>query len=785
MTAYIDGVDSTKLAEVKATRELDPGAKALIAAEQVYIKNRRIREGFDENPPLSLGLKHPKTAALALSGGGIRSAAFALGVMQKLAGEDYLRLFDYLSTVSGGGYIGSSLTWLTSSKFKEKSGGVRFGVHPGGPDAPLPFPYGTNSIAEPPSRHPPCLEDQFLTYLRSHGQYLIPGGGITIVSGIAVILRGILVNLLVWLPIAAFLAVLLDRIPLGKLAPWAGEHGLFCLDQPPTDCAAGVGHLFLPPGFAWVLAAAVFFWAAFVIGSIVYSFSTVRKNSPAALRYRGRRFFEKCAHWVLLWAVGLTVIGTLPWVAGAVHQWIGNKGGFGFLVSGAAGGVVSFFKSRSSKEGKIPLALLAPIAGLLFCYGFLILAFDIGWRADVATSTSFALWPPQAWDRHLLYPACLLLAIALGFFVNLNYLTIHRYYRDRLMEAFMPDIALVQANRAGPARAADPAPLSTMCDDEDPRGPYHIINTNLILTGTKDKTRRTRGGDSFILSPRYCGSNATGWRATDKFIGNEITLPTAMAISGAAINPDAGTGGVGVTRNPIVSIVLSLLNLRLGYWVPSPQREWRSLRPNHFEPGLLDLVDWDRDEKSSMLRLSDGGHFDNLGIYEMIRRRVEFIVVSDAGADPDFSFSDLTNALARAEQDFGARIVFDDVPALSPLMPSQVLPFPREFHRSKRGYAKATITYSDRMTGTLLYLTTTIIDGLRLQLLGYLGANPTFPDETTADQFFSEAQFEAYRELGYLIAEQMLDGTRDATDSPDHHPGYRDEFSERLMRFGV
>ncbi len=141
--------------------------------------------------------------------------------------------------------------------------------------------------------------------------------------------------------------------------------------------------------------------------------------------------------------------------------------------------------------------------------------------------------------------------------------------------------------------------------------------------------------------------------------------------------------------------------------------------------------------------------------------------------------------MARAEQDFGARIVFDDVPALSPLMPSQVLPFPREFHRSKRGYAKATITYSDRMTGTLLYLTTTIIDGLRLQLLGYLGANPTFPDETTADQFFSEAQFEAYRELGYLIAEQMLDGTRDATDSPDHHPGYRDEFSERLMRFGV
>jgi len=158
-----------------------------------------------------------------------------------------------------------------------------------------------------------------------------------------------------------------------------------------------------------------------------------------------------------------------------------------------------------------------------------------------------------------------------------------------------------------------------------------------------------------------------------------------MAISGAAANPNAGSGGVGITRNPIVSIVMSLLNLRLGVWIPHPKRKRQWLRPNHFEPGLLDLVDWRRNENSWMLRLSDGGHFDNLGLYEMIRRRVEFIVVSDAGADPEFAFSDLTETMVRVKQDFGARIVFDDPPGLEPLMPlAQAMPFPRESHRSKR-----------------------------------------------------------------------------------------------------
>ena len=114
--------------------DIDPSSQHLLDAERPYIDARRLTRDWQTAAPLT---------ALALSGGGIRSAAFALGVMQKFAAADYLRLFDYLSTVSGGGFIGSSLTWFTSGLFKAKTS-VDFGLDPtlkGGERQP--FPYGS------------------------------------------------------------------------------------------------------------------------------------------------------------------------------------------------------------------------------------------------------------------------------------------------------------------------------------------------------------------------------------------------------------------------------------------------------------------------------------------------------------------------------------------------------------------------------------------------------------------------------------------------------------------
>jgi hypothetical protein len=154
--------------------------------------------------------------------------------------------------------------------------------------------------------------------------------------------------------------------------------------------------------------------------------------------------------------------------------------------------------------------------------------------------------------------------------------------------------------------------------------------------------------------------------------------------------------------------------------------------------------------------LSDGGHFENLGLYELVRRRVRVIVACDGTADPDYAFRDLQNAMARIWADFGARIEFDQETTLQPFMPSIEAGYPSEVRLSESAYAVAEITYADDSKGHLVYLTTALCKGLRLKLMGYKGANRDFPDQSTADQFFDEEQFEAYRELGYVIGDVVV-----------------------------
>ena len=254
-----------------------------------------------------------------------------------------------------------------------------------------------------------------------------------------------------------------------------------------------------------------------------------------------------------------------------------------------------------------------------------------------------------------------------------------------------------------------------------------------------------------------------------------------MAISGAAANPWTASGGIGVTRNPLVGMLMALMNLRLGFWLPNPNEasrgRWRrsctqSFRANHFDPGLKEVLGLNLRETSPVCLLSDGGHFENLGLYELIRRRVRLIVACDGTADPDYAFADLQNAIARIWADFGARIEFDRA-ALTPFMPSIEAGYPRDARISQRAYAVAEITYADDSKGCLVYLTTALIEGLRLKLMGYKGANWDFPDQSTGDQFFDETQFEAYRELGYVIADQLVREQREQLDQilpPESYP---------------
>jgi len=333
------------------------------------------------------------------------------------------------------------------------------------------------------------------------------------------------------------------------------------------------------------------------------------------------------------------------------------------------------------------------------------------------------------------------------------------------METFMPDVPEVVEPSTTPEQAtadADKARLSDMCGYASDKSlidmPYHIINTNLVLVSSKIAKFKGRGGDNFIMTPAYCGSNATGWQETDKFMDNRMTLPTAMAISGAAVNPNTGVGGDGMTRQRFLSMLMGFLNIRLGYWATNPNPKYRGSRkaiPNFFRPGIREIVSQKcLREDSKFVQLSDGGHFENLGIYELVRRKANIIIACDGAADPNYEFTDLSNALEKIRADFGVLI---NIPTnqLEDMVPSKKRIMDKT-ECAKRGFIVADILYPDRESGIFVYIKSTYFPSLSADLYGYKQTHKEFPDEPTSDQFFDEKQFEAYRELGYQTAWQMM-----------------------------
>jgi len=723
---------------------------------------------------------------LALSGGGIRSATFSLGIVQALAAENLLKKVDYLSTVSGGGYMGSALNWLTSHQAnKESARSKSFGVEKEN------FPFGTQDPApEAPRKKQTETQsdtDRMLKYLRRHGFYLTPGGGLNLLSLAGVVLRGTLLNLAVWIPIFILLFLsamwvseqLVQRGFATGLGTGVEDTALLpsLLDaiEPPAECDGPGGvtgtaecettesaavfrdaqerlpQLF---GFELLLSVAQALVLILLISIVGYSLLTrFRRGKERGVRekwYRSRRLAEKWVARLLAVLALAVVVGTLPVVSTALSGGLAAAGPLAMLTGMTV--VIRYFAKASASSSGVPVGILVPLASALFLYGVFLVAYQVAWAIYPLAIGSW-----QVWAILVFVPALL------GVVVNLNYISIHRFYRDRLMETFMPDINNALQNKTGAAEGADGATLHAVSDVNNPAGPYHIVNTNLVLANSDDETFRIRGGDNFILSPLYCGSNATGWAPSANFMGGKMTLATAVAISGAAANPNTGVGGEGLTRNRILSLVMSLLNLRLGYWACHPDPDNAPNRcPNHFSPGgysfgnALHLRGFD--EKRKFLQLSDGGHFENTGVYELIRRKVKLIIVCDGGGDPAFSFSDFQTTLQRVEDDFGARIR-----SIEGATPDEIVPvpvkgavYPKDASFAKQGFMVGEITYADDSRGTLIYLKTTLIDGVSFRVKGYAAQHREFPDESTADQFFDEVQFEAYRELGYRIADQML-----------------------------
>jgi hypothetical protein len=154
----------------------------------------------------------------------------------------------------------------------------------------------------------------------------------------------------------------------------------------------------------------------------------------------------------------------------------------------------------------------------------------------------------------------------------------------------------------------------------------------------------------------------------------------------------------------------------------------------------------------NLLNLSDGGHHENLGIYPLLKRRCRVIIASDAAADPAFAMNDLANVIRKARIDLGVNITMNDLK--HDLYPDA------ETRQTKNCFTIGDISYPEgdpkAAKGILIYIKSTVTGNEPEDLSAYRRKHPTFPDQTTADQFFDEAQFESYRKLGEAAALDVL-----------------------------
>ena len=694
-------------------------------AELQEIRASRQRRGVDHAPiddwfdgkDPSAGSMH--LTGLALSGGGIRSASVCLGVLQAFAKHNQLRLFDYMSTVSGGGYIGCSWSALLTSG-RQGTATPDFAFFPPPPiqppnAAPDPGATGSGSQAAPDPEQPTVpatgAETPALARLRNFANYLVPRGLVDELRVPALLLRGVVVNLLIILPYIAIGALLTTWMY------WSNEKPQF------------------PQSHAFVATGAVLLVE--IVGLLIVT------ASQSLLDRHGWGSWKERDHLLSLGAFGFLLLLAVTWldlqaVAVPLLSWLKSTNWAAYLggehglsiISGAAGILSAMLAGRASTTASptlrwlafTALGVLGPLA-LWFIYAELCIWLAAELSHQIATlvlvSISFVL---TYW------------------LVDINVTSLHNYYRDKLSNAFIMKLEKGKPVHDDGIRLSQTAPSAT-------GGPYHLINTTANNPRMGEQEQRGRRAEAFLLSPLFCGNERLGYCKTTELekIDSHIGLATAMAISGAAATPNAGRQ----TLKPLAVFTLAMLNVRLGYWcrtpgsINKPPRGMLTVGPVYF---VLELIGLPHKLPVPFVNLSDGGHLDNLGLLELIRRRCRYIVVIDAEADPAMTFNGLAVAQRFALIDLGVRIDID----LTDIRRDAT-------GFSRRHWALGRIDYGNGELGEILYIKSSVTGTEPQYVAEYQAGHPTFPHETTGDQFFEEAQFEAYRALGWKIGDTLLE----------------------------
>jgi hypothetical protein len=528
-------------------------------------------------------------------------------------------------------------------------------------------------------------------------------------------------------------------------------------------------------------------------------------------------FGPLAVRWALFELRGWSVGAGLLWV---LHNYLGLKAATSARTSGKAGSAPKDKAadggnpceegegkgSRITEALKSPrvLNVLAKIAPYIFIVGLVLL---LSTAVQIATGLVFNLsdtvelwrfnngmnWPTLSEDywRVLERSSAVWLAglggifflagLVLSWRVDVNEFSLHHFYRNRLVRCYLG--ASNTDRKPEPFTGFDPADDVALTDlgDNYP-GPYPILNAALNITGGEELGYATRRAKSFVFTPLYCGYELAGsgdgparFTRDDGYLpsfaktvqgrsaggvgkfGCEcgISLGTAMAISGAAASPN-----MGYFTTPATAFYMALFDVRLGWWMGNPRypKKWQSTGPALGLGYLLSELFGQSDQKKGYVYLSDGGHFENLAVYELIRRRCRLIVACDADCDPQYQFENLLSLIEKARTDFGVRIEIN-YEAIRPAAGQR---------ESGANHIVGTIYYDPRNlkdTGILIFIKASLPkkdvadaepsgpECLKLpdDVWHYAELHRTFPHQSTADQWFDELQFESYRALGESI----------------------------------
>lgn len=575
-------------------------------------------------------------------------------------------------------------------------------------------------------------------------------------------------------------------------------------------CLAGVGLWSRRP--VWLLAApgalAVFYlglcgvallfqewrrdgyWMAFEFGpSLVLLVFTASMVIHIGLMGRSatdgqREWWSRLGAWFCIYG---SVAAGLPLVAFLAPEWMENppKTGtwpaIGAWLASTAGGVIAGRSAETngsedrSKIRKWAMAAMAAVAPPVFVAGLFSLSAWVVFKllAHLTGAKGSSYWEQLdsigAGPVVVVWCVCAAIVLILGYRVDINVFSLNSFYSYRLSRCYLGASRPRKTNEKRWAFTgfdpADDLELKALRRGKNGTyaGPIPIVNCAVNSGGSSDLSLHTRQGAAFTFTSLHAGS---GWgrigyaqlvnREGDEYcgIGHSPTLARVVSVSGAAANPN-----MGFHTSPAVAFLMTVFNMRLGAWFPNPGKAPYKLPSPRFAGGALARELFGAaTEEGHYLNLSDGGHFENLGIYELARRRCKVIVASDAECDPDLKFAGLGNAIRLCETDLGARIDID------------VSSIRRDGAFSRAHCAIGTILYDDGSTGYLIYLKASLTGSEETSIREYRDDNPDFPHETTGDQFFSEPQFESYRRLGHAICRRAFRDCLDQVDSSKKQP---------------